>query len=201
MARHTRKPNNQADDERDAGLGLDVDALRAEIEALRSEVESLRSDNESLRSERDELQQRFQRAAADYQNLKRRGLADADERLRRALQPLLDRMLYVLDYLDMALACPTTTDEAKNLAVGVRLTRDQFLAALEAEDVRPVPPKAVFDPSVHEAKAAVGRADVAPGTVLETVRAGYTWRGEILRYAHVVVAKAPESKPDPAPEA
>ena len=182
MGRHAKKAKEQADDQ------------VAELEALRAE-------NEALRAGRDEMEERWQRAAADYQNLKRRGLSEADERLRRSMQPLLDKMLIVLDYLDMALACPTTTDESKNLAVGVRLTRDQFLSALEQEDVRVVPPKDVFDPAVHEAKAAEERDDVAPGTVLSTVRAGYTWRGEILRYAQVIVAKAPEDPNAPEPSA
>jgi molecular chaperone GrpE len=175
MGRHKSTSKEQADDEREAEL-------------------------QALRAERDELRERWQRAAADYQNLKRRGLAEAEERLKRAMQPLLDKMLIVLDYLDMALASPTTHEESKNLAIGVRLTRDQFLAALEQEDVRAVPPKQTFDPTLHEAKAAVERDDVEPGTILEAVRTGYTWRGEILRYAQVIVAKAPETAAAPEPD-
>ena len=167
-------------------------------------------DVEALRAENADLRERWQRAAADYQNLKRRGLADAEDRVRRAMQPFLEKMLTVLDYLDMALACPTTTDESKNLAVGVRLTRDHFLQALEQEEVRLVPTGETFDPSTQEAKGTVVRDDLEPGTVVETIRAGYTWRGEILRYAQVLVAQGAddataneaeaESAPDPAPQ-
>jgi molecular chaperone GrpE len=182
MGRQTRKGNDKDNAHDDVGA---ADGLRDEVEALQAELDA-------LRAERDDLQERLQRAAADYQNLKRRGLAESEERLRRAMQPLLDKMLIVLDYLDMALASPTTHDESKNLAIGVRLTRDQFLQALEQEDVRIVPSSEMFDPTTQEAKAAVERDDVPPGTVLETVRSGYTWRGEILRYAQVIVAKEPE---------
>lgn len=153
-------------------------------------IEELQAELETLREERNDFEERWRRAAADYQNLKRRGLSESDDRLRRAMQPLLDKMLIVLDYLDMALACPTTHEESKNLAIGVRLTRDQFLQALEQEEVRVVPPSDTFDASTMEAKAAEVREDLEPGSVIETVRAGYTWRGEILRYAQVVVAKS-----------
>jgi molecular chaperone GrpE len=186
MGRQTKKGNDRPPEQREEG------------------APDLARELEELRAEREDLHERLQRAAADYQNLKRRGLTESDERLRRAMQPLLDKMLIVLDYLDMALACPTTTDEAKNLAVGVRLTRDQFLQALEQEDVRVVPSTDTFDPTMQEAKAAIERDDVPPGTVLETVRSGYTWRGEILRYAQVVVSKAPAepgAEPRPEPEA
>jgi molecular chaperone GrpE len=146
---------------------------------------------ESLRAERDELAERLQRAAADYQNLRRRGLAEAEERLRRAMEPLLRKMLIVLDYLDLALTSPATTPEARNLALGVRLTRDQFVQALEQEDVRPIPASERFDPSLHDATGTVPREDLTPGTIVEVVRPGYTWRGEVLRHAQVLVCVDP----------
>ncbi len=152
---------------------------------------------ESLRAERDLLQERLQRAAADYQNLRRRLSAESDERLRRALQPLLVKMLTVLDYLDMALACPATSEESRNLAVGVRLTRDQFLQALEQESVRPIPAGERFDPALHEASASVVRADLPEGSIVEIVRQGYTWRGELLRHAQVIVS-TPQAARDAA---
>lgn len=147
---------------------------------------------ENLRSERDEFEEKWRRAAADYQNLRRRGLVDSDERLKRSMLPLLEGLLTVLDYLDMALASPATHEESKNLAVGVRLTRDHFLQALEREEVRPIPVTEEFDPTLHEAKNTEVRDDVPEGSIVETVRTGYTWRGEVLRYAQVVVARAEE---------
>ena len=150
---------------------------------------------ETLRAERDDYLEKWRRAAADYQNMRRRALADSEERLKRSMQPLLESMLTVLDYLDMALACPTTNDESKNLAVGVRLTRDHFLQILEREEVSPIPPADTFDPALHEAKSAMVRDDLPEGTIIETVRTGYTLRGEVLRFAHVVVAKPDREEP------
>lgn len=143
---------------------------------------------ESLRAQRDELEERWQRVAADYQNLRRRSVAEVEERLRRSMQPLLVNLLTVLDYLDMALAHPAPHEESGNLAQGVALTREHFVQILEQEGVRPIAMGDRFDPALHEATATVPSDDAPAGAILEIVRPGYTWRGEILRHAQVIVA-------------
>ena len=155
---------------------------------------------EAVRAERDEYLARWQRAQADYQNMRRRELTQTDERTRRAMQPLFEKMLVVLDYLDMALASPSTNDESKNLAIGVRLTRDQFLQALEQEEIRPIPASETFDATLHEAKNTVVRDGAEPGTIVETVRTGYTWQGEVLRHAHVIVVAAAQENASAEPK-
>ena len=147
----------------------------------------------SLRAQRDELEERWQRAAADYQNLRRRGAAEADERLGRAMKPFLSKLLTVLDNLDKALSYPATQEESRTLAQGVSLTRELFVQALEQEGVSPIAPGERFDPALHEATATVRADGAPPGAILEVVRPGYTWRGEILRHTQVIVA-APEER-------
>jgi molecular chaperone GrpE len=140
-----------------------------------------------------ELEARWLRAQADYQNSRRRAQQDLESALLRTLQPLLDELLLVLDYLDMALSAPATEAESKALAAGVSLTRAKLTQALELIDVKPIATSGRFDPALHE--AAENRASTsAPGTILATLRPGYTWQGRILRPARVAVA-APTSTP------
>lgn len=158
-----------------------------------------------LEAEAEELRARVVRAQADYQNLRRRAQADLEAGVRRAVLPLLQELLLVVDYLDLALAVPPTTEEARNLARGVELTRTKLVQALEQAEVHPTPlppPGGAFAPELHEATGTEPRADLAPGTVVRTVRPGYTWRGSVLRHAHVIVAAAPAGAPAPpdAPE-
>jgi molecular chaperone GrpE len=101
----------------------------------------------------------------------------------------------VTDYLDLALAAPATGAEARALHSGVQLTRSKLTQALELVDVRAIPTDGAFDPALHEAAESRVSPGHAPGTILATVRPGYTWQGRILRPASVVVAAAP-----PAPE-
>jgi len=158
-------------------------------------------DMEELCRERDELRDKWARAQADYANLRRRTQADIEAAVRRSQQGLLDGLLLAIDHLELALATPATSEETKNLALGVRLTRDQMLQSLEREGVRPVPPAETFDPRLHEAVATVESAELAPGTILEFVRPGYIWGEVVLRPAHVkVVAEAAAQEPGAEPE-
>jgi len=147
---------------------------------------------ESLRAERDALQGLLQRARADYQNQKRRALADQEAGLRRNLQPLLESLLLVLDHMDMALSSPTTQEETKNLAMGVSMTRDQLVRSLEEHGVTQVATGGAFDPAVHQAVSTVEDATLEPGTIVETLRPGFLWRDSVLRFAQVRVSAAPQ---------
>ncbi len=145
---------------------------------------------EGLRSERDEYLALWKRAQADYKNLRRRALAELEAGVRAGMLPLLENLLLVLDHLDMALAAPTPSEDAKNFAVGVQMTRDQLQAALEREDVSEIETGGPFDPELHQAVATVPSETTEPGSIVETVRKGYTWRETILRHAQVRVAAA-----------
>lgn len=146
---------------------------------------------EQLAAERDEYLELWKRAQADYKNLRRRGMADLEAGVRRSMQPLLDNLLLVLDHLEMALASPVESEDAKNFAIGVELTRKQLLAALAQEEVAEISTDGEFDPEAHQAVEMVADSDAEPGTIVATVRKGYRWRGVVLRYAQVRVAAGP----------
>lgn len=149
-----------------------------------------------LSAERDEYLLQWRRAQADYQNLRRRAQSDHETALRSAQKKLFGDLLLVLDYLQMALASPAESNDAKNLAMGVKLTHDQLVSLLEREDVREIPTSASFDPNLHEAIEQLPDAG-APGRVLAVVRKGYTFKGQVLRPAQVRVS-APRSSSEGA---
>jgi len=150
-------------------------------------------------AERDEYLARWQRAQADYQNLKRRSHADVENRLRRTMEPLLRNLLLVLDHLDMALMSPAESPDAKNLSMGVDLVRRQMITALEESEVEPIADGGTFNPEQHQAVARVEDSDAEPNAVLETLRRGYTWRDRVLRHAEVRVAAEPSDAEAKAP--
>lgn len=167
--------------------------LPLETEAEAS-AESPAVTDADLAAQRDEYLALWKRAQADYKNLRRRALADLEAGVRRSMLPLLESLLLVLDHLDMALASPTESQDAKNFAVGVQMTRDQMLAALEREEVREIPTDGAFDPELHQAVGTATDTDAEPGTIAETVRKGFTWRETVLRHAQVRVAGAADDE-------
>ncbi|MEU8251932.1 nucleotide exchange factor GrpE [Nonomuraea sp. NPDC048916] len=138
-----------------------------------------------------ELEDRWLRAVADLDNLRKRVSRDA-ERLRAEEQDrVAAEWLPVLDNLELALShAAGGDDDPGGLVDGIRAVRDQAVAVLSRlgyarHDETGVP----FDPACHEAMATIARPDVAPGTVVQVVRPGYGDDQRQLRPAVVVVAK------------
>jgi len=134
-----------------------------------------------------ELEDRWLRAVADLDNVRKRMARDierlrAEERARVAAQ-----WLPVLDNLELALA-HAAGDAA--IADGVRAVRDQAVGVLARLGYdRHAETGVPFDPARHEALATADRDDVEPGTVVEVLRPGYGEGERQLRPATVVVAR------------
>jgi molecular chaperone GrpE len=170
-----------------------ADASEEGLEGAGSEGHEPQDPMSALEARCADFESRWLRAQADYHNTKRRAQQELESALLETMQPLLDELLLVKDYLDMALIQAPQGQEAKALAAGVDLTRAKLVQALELVDVRTVPTTGIFDPALHEAAEARPSEDGEPGTILETLRTGYTWQGRILRPARVIVAADPDS--------
>jgi molecular chaperone GrpE len=74
------------------------------------------------------------------------------------------------------------------LVQGNMLARERFDDLLRRLDVQEIPCVGrPFDPTVMQAVEVVQTSDVAPGTVLDVFRPGYTSKGRALRFAEVKV--------------
>ena len=72
------------------------------------------------------------------------------------------------------------------------LVRERFLALMAQEGIQPIPAlKQVFDPRLHVVVQNEARSDVPPNTIVREVRRGFRQNNRVLRYAEVVVARAP----------
>ncbi len=150
--------------------------------------------------ERDEYLASWQRAKADYQNLRRRVLSDIEAAVRDKTQRVQEEMLIVLDYLDMALKSPSESQDAKNLLMGVQMTRTQLWQSLEKDGVKAIDTSGAFDTTRHQAMATVETDDAEPGTIREVVRIGFKKGDVVLRHAQVKVAAAKSEETEEAGE-
>jgi molecular chaperone GrpE len=168
----------------------DDDLPEAEIV---EEPEEQLTPEELVQRERDEYYENWRRSQADFKNLRRRQSEVIAASTMATKRELLGELLLILDYLDMALLTPVETHEGKNLAMGVKMTRDQMMQFLSQREVEPIDTGGSFNPELHEAVETIETTDAGPGTILETTRAGYTLGKDVLRYANVKVAAAPGS--------
>jgi molecular chaperone GrpE len=178
----------------DEEFGGDGDELSEDTVAVEEDEEL--SELELAIRERDEAKALWMRAQADYQNLRRRTQADIDSAVTRAKTEVLGEAVTVLDYLDMALAAPVTTDEAKNLKIGVEMTRTQLQGLFDRLAVKPIVAEGTFDPAFHQAISTVESTEHEPGTIVEVVRGGWQMGESVLRFAQVRVAAEPEAEGD-----
>jgi molecular chaperone GrpE len=127
----------------------------------------------------------WQRAAADYQNFKRRVEQERSEVAQMAnvatminLLPLVDDLERALENVDSHLAGLTWLD-------GIRLIHRKFQALLEMSGVSEIQADGQdFDPNLHEA---VMYGEGPEGKVTSVVQKGYMLGGRVLRPAMVVV--------------
>jgi molecular chaperone GrpE len=129
------------------------------------------------------------RSLEEFDQIKARWRRDSAREIERAKRQVLAEFLEVVDNLDRAIAANTAGDNLDQVARGVQLVRDQFLAKLEAFGVSRTPALGErFDAARHEAiSTAPGASPDDEGIVLAVVKEGYAIGDELLRPASVVV--------------
>ncbi len=134
-----------------------------------------------------ELQDRWQRAVAELDNVRKRYERQLDQARRAERDRVTVAWLPVLDHLELALqhahADPAT------IVAGIQAVRQQALDVLAGLGYRRVDEVgARFDPTVHEAAQVTQDPDAEPNTVVAVLRPGYTTDAALLRPAVVTVA-------------
>ncbi len=129
--------------------------------------------------ERDDYRDALQRLQADFENYKKRMAKQQDELRDRAAESLVEKLLPVLDTAELALAHGGGED-VKQMSVSL-------LSLLEREGLERIDNAGEpFDPTHHDA-VAHEPGDGPTQEVAEVMRAGYRWRGRVLRAAMVKV--------------
>jgi molecular chaperone GrpE len=145
---------------------------------------------EGLARERDEYLLALQRTQADFENYRKRIMRQQEEQAARASQHLVDKLLPVLDALDLADNHLKESLDVSEGAKALHASRAMLLDILSKEGLERVDqPEIPFDPSVHDGVAhAEGEGGPGGETVVEEVlRSGYRWKGQVLRPAMVRV--------------
>ena len=129
------------------------------------------------------------RALADLDNLRKRCAAQVERAEADARAQVARQWLPVVDNLERALEHAAA--DPRTIVDGIAAVRQQALSVLTSLGFpRRDDTGATFDPARHEAVATTYDPRVAPGTVVQVVRAGYGEPDRQLRPAQVIVAKA-----------
>ncbi|MDG2376850.1 MAG: nucleotide exchange factor GrpE [Woeseiaceae bacterium] len=146
-----------------------------------------------LRVTADENWDKYLRAAAELENVRKRAARDVENAHKFALERFASDLLTVCDSFEMALAADEASVES--LQEGNEATMKQLIGILQRFGVEEVDPEGEpFDPELHEAMTMQPTDDVEPGSVITVFQKGYALNGRLLRPARVVVASESAEK-------
>ncbi len=152
------------------------------------EADSAQSPADALQAKADENWERYVRAAAELENVRKRAAKDVENARKFALERFARELLAVKDSLEMGLAAAENVT-VDSLLEGSAATLKLLSNTLQQFGVVEVNPEGEpFDPEFHEAISMQPSGDVEPGSVTTVVQKGYTLNGRLLRPAMVIVA-------------
>jgi molecular chaperone GrpE len=169
-------------------VAMDIEVLKAELEATRVQV------TENL--------DKFLRAKAETENVRRRAETDVASAHKFAIERFALEMLAVKDSLERARTIDLKTSDAalEKMFEGIDLTlklMDSIFQKFALTEISPAIGEK-FDPEKHQAMSAQDNAEVSPNHVLMALQKGYLLNNRLLRPALVIIAKAPAPAPGPS---
>ena len=148
-----------------------------------------------LHEEIAELKDRYLRAVAETENVRRRAEREKSDAAQFAFARFAGDLLNVVDNFARAFDVlkPEMRAELPPAVMpvieGIEATQRELLAILQRYGIKRIEAKGQrFNPNLHQAIAEIPSADVPPGHIIEVVQAGYMIGERLLRPAMVAVA-------------
>lgn len=154
-------------------------------------------DCEKHKQEAGEYKAGWQRAQADYQNLKKEVDNMRSEWVRMSEQQILEDFLPVYDNFQLAFRLQTSdfSPEQKKWIDGIGFIMKQFESVLKNHGVEKIKTVGeMFDPCLHEAvgEESVGAGldlSLQEGQIVKEVEAGYIMKGKVIKVAKVIISR------------
>lgn len=197
--------NDKTISERKNKLGKKIEAEENEpkVEDAQSEIESpleelefpsrekLENQLTSMERKVEEYKNKFLRAKAEIDNLRKRTEREKIDVIKYGTSQLLTDLLPVVDSLIHGLQSLESQDpHAKNMQEGMSLTLDLLHKVLVKHGVEIIDPQSgdSFNPEFHEAMSIQKILTAKTDTIVQIMQKGYRLNGRVLRAARVIVA-------------
>lgn len=177
------QPDDRPDDRSDGRESPDEPLAQDDPATALARAEATAADNWN----------RYLRAVADLDNLRKRAARDVEQARRTGADRLAGDLLPVIDGLEMGLEATTAAPATvESLVAGQEAILRLLRAALERTGIETIDPLGEpFDPQVHEAMSMQSSPTAEPGSVLLVMQKGYRIGDRLLRPARVIVAGEP----------
>jgi molecular chaperone GrpE len=142
------------------------------------------------RAQAAEYLEHMQRLKAEFDNYRKRVLKEQTRAVELASEPIVHRLLEVLDEFDLALMAAERKPDFEQFLHGVELVYAKLLDILRAEGLERIDAQGKpFDPERHEALMQSSSGGDGDPRVVDVLRQGYTLKGRVIRPAGVKVTR------------
>lgn len=155
---------------------------------------SQESEIETLKAKVAELEDKYIRANAEFENMRKRLEKEKANAVAYANELFARDMLSIIDALDSAASIEESEDVKPEelfgkIKEGIDLTVEQFKKAFEKHGIELIDISGEFDPNIHEAVMQVDSEEKNSGEILQVFQKGYKIKDRVLRPAMVSIAK------------
>ncbi len=185
------------DEEKNENMNKDVEqddvVFEEEGEGLlpAQKIKKLREELKKALKEKEEYLAGWQRAKADFVNLKREEEKNRLELMKFANKDLIMEILSVADSFDMAFMNKDAWEKVdQNWRTGVEYIYGQLVSILEQNDVKQLNPLGeTFDPNIHTSIESVhAEKPEDDHKIMAVIQKGYMMHGTLIRSPKVRVA-------------
>ena len=151
---------------------------------------------EELENQNSELKDKYMRAMAETENIRKRAAKEKIETIKRANKDLLLSLLNFMDNFERAIKAGENNSDIQNSEYykGIELIHKQFIDFIHDNGVEEIECLGEeFNPNLHEALTMVEIPDCEHEKIVEVYAKGYKLNDELLRTAKVIVGK-PKAK-------
>ena len=151
---------------------------------------------EELENQNSDLKDKYMRAMAEMENVRKRAAKEKIETIKRANKDLLLSLLNFMDNFERAIKAGENNNDIQNSEYykGIELIHKQFIDFIHDNGVEEIECLGEeFNPNLHEALTMVEIPDCEHEKIVEVYAKGYKLNDELLRTAKVIVGK-PKAK-------
>lgn len=147
-----------------------------------------------LEKEKAELHDKWLRTAAEFENFRRRTLAEKSDWIKNANQRIILELCDVNDNFERAFESEGSSPDKESYKKGIAMIHKQLDNILKREGVEKIESvNKEFDPAYHEALAHIP-SEKDENVITAVIQNGYLMNGKVIRAAQVAVSNGEKPK-------
>ncbi|WP_304208181.1 nucleotide exchange factor GrpE [Helicobacter canis] len=181
-----KEPHTQGEQAAQEACETQAQDMGEELESSVDSSEPRESGAPIMQQAYKELEEKYMRAYADFENVKKRLERDKNQALEYAYEKIAKDLLPILDALDKA---KEAAKDHSAILEGIVLVQENFLKILSRHGVEAIDTSGEFDPNLHECIMQVAKPEAQDGQIAQVMQQGYKYKERTLRPAMVAVVK------------